>query len=60
MKRNDPYDCRVCFVLGCDCDCKTCTEAQERNRTLSAAELFKLNMEAAKKADEDDQKIESS
>lgn len=42
-----PFDCKECFLKGCDCTCHTCNVARERNNRLSNLELTRLQAMAA-------------
>lgn len=53
MKRNEPNDCRACYVKDCDCTCNTCKAAQERNDKLSNEELSQMNLKSAIEAQDE-------
>ncbi len=42
--RKSGKDCHACFLKDCDCECKTCVAARERNRELSQNVLDILNI----------------
>lgn len=52
MRLNKDKDCRACFAKYCDCECKTCKAAFERNNKLSPTELILENLESALEAGE--------
>lgn len=46
-RRSNGEDCFQCCLKGCDCECKTCVDARERNNSLSQKELDKISLENA-------------
>jgi organic radical activating enzyme len=42
--RKDGKDCERCFLRGCDCECKTCREAYQRNMGLTSKKLDEMNL----------------
>lgn len=40
-----PFDCKECFLRGCDCNCPTCVAERQRNTGLTNSELISLSIE---------------
>jgi hypothetical protein len=45
MRNRLDRDCNACWMKDCECECKTCVDARERNEKLSRSELYRLNIE---------------
>ena len=47
VQLNLPFECRECYLKGCNCECQTCKDAHPRNDKLTQKELDALSLEHA-------------
>jgi hypothetical protein len=40
-----PFDCKECFLKGCECKCATCVAEYQRNMRFTNLELVRLSVE---------------
>jgi hypothetical protein len=40
-----PFDCKECFMRGCECKCHTCRVSHERNAHMTNLELTRLSVQ---------------